>query len=69
MTQSLAIGAFLAALFYVLIPGPAFLALLGIGAGQGRRAGALFMGTPIVYAEPACAIASVSSSRGGWAAA
>ncbi|MGO4438035.1 LysE family translocator [Rhizobium sp. RAF56] len=43
MTQSLAIGAFLAALFYVLIPGPAFLALLGIGAGQGRRAGALFM--------------------------
>jgi threonine/homoserine/homoserine lactone efflux protein len=43
MTQSLAVGAFLAALFYVLIPGPAFLALLGIGAGQGRRAGALFL--------------------------
>src|SRR5215510_5011052 len=43
MTQSLIVGAFLAALFYVLIPGPAFLALLGIGAGQGRRAGALFM--------------------------
>jgi threonine/homoserine/homoserine lactone efflux protein len=43
MTQSLAAGAFLAALFYVLIPGPAFLALLGIGAGQGRRAGALFL--------------------------
>lgn len=43
MTQSLAIGAFLAALLYVLIPGPAFLALLGIGAGQGRRAGAFFM--------------------------
>ena len=28
----------------MLIPGPAFLALLGIGAGQGRKAGALFMG-------------------------
>lgn len=48
MTHSLAISAFLAALFYVLIPGPAFLALLGIGAGQGRRAGALFMGGHLV---------------------
>ncbi|MBD9374771.1 LysE family translocator [Rhizobium sp. ARZ01] len=44
MTGSLLLGAFLAALFYVLIPGPAFLALLGIGAGQGRKAGALFLG-------------------------
>jgi threonine/homoserine/homoserine lactone efflux protein len=44
MTQTLLFGAFLAALLYVLIPGPAFLALLGIGAGQGRRAGAMFMG-------------------------
>jgi threonine/homoserine/homoserine lactone efflux protein len=43
MTQSLLVGAFLAALFYVLIPGPAFLQLLGIGAGQGRKAGAFFM--------------------------
>ena len=43
MTQSLVLGAFLAALFYVLIPGPAFLQLLGIGAGQGRKAGAFFM--------------------------
>lgn len=43
MPLSLLFGAFLAALLYVLIPGPAFLALLGIGAGQGRRAGALFM--------------------------
>ena len=43
MTSSLAVGAFLAALFYILIPGPAFLMLLGIGAGQGRRAGAFFM--------------------------
>jgi threonine/homoserine/homoserine lactone efflux protein len=43
MTQSLFAGAFLAALLYVLIPGPAFLALLGIGAGQGRRAGAQFV--------------------------
>ncbi len=44
MSQTLLVGAFLAALFYVLIPGPAFLALLGIGAGQGRKAGAMFMG-------------------------
>jgi len=44
MTASMFAGAFLAALLYVLIPGPAFLALLGIGAGQGRRAGALFLG-------------------------
>lgn len=28
---------------YTLIPGPAFLALLGIGASQGRRAGAGFL--------------------------
>ncbi|MQB45343.1 LysE family translocator [Rhizobium sp. ICMP 5592] len=48
MTQSLIVGAFLAALFYVLIPGPAFLALLGIGAGQGRRAGAFFMSGHLV---------------------
>ena len=41
MTHALLFGAFLAALSYVLIPGPAFLALLGIGAGQGRKAGAL----------------------------
>ncbi|HEV7310697.1 LysE family translocator [Ensifer sp.] len=44
MSETLLFGAFLAALSYVLIPGPAFLALLGIGAGQGRKAGALFMG-------------------------
>ncbi|MDX3927569.1 MAG: LysE family translocator [Shinella sp.] len=44
MTASMLFGAFLAALLYILIPGPAFLALLGIGAGQGRKAGALFMG-------------------------
>jgi threonine/homoserine/homoserine lactone efflux protein len=43
MTTSLLAGTYLAALFYVLIPGPAFLALLGIGAGQGRKAGAYFM--------------------------
>ena len=33
---------------YTLAPGPAFLALLGIGAGQGRRAGALFLGGHLV---------------------
>ncbi|MBB5573997.1 MULTISPECIES: LysE family translocator [Rhizobium] len=48
MTQSLIVGAFLAALFYVLIPGPAFLALLGIGAGQGRKAGAFFVSGHLV---------------------
>ncbi|NTG35892.1 LysE family translocator [Agrobacterium rhizogenes] len=48
MTQSLIVGAFLAALFYALIPGPAFLALLGIGAGQGRKAGAFFMSGHLV---------------------
>ncbi|NTF50009.1 LysE family translocator [Rhizobium rhizogenes] len=48
MTQSLIVGAFLAVLFYVLIPGPAFLALLGIGAGQGRKAGAFFMSGHLV---------------------
>lgn len=48
MPQALLIGAFLAALFYVLIPGPAFLALLGIGAGQGRAAGAWFMSGHLV---------------------
>lgn len=44
MTGSMLAGAFLAAIFYVIIPGPAFLALLGIGAGQGRKAGAMFLG-------------------------
>ena len=44
MSIALIAGAFAAAMAYVLIPGPAFLALLGIGAGQGRKAGAFFMG-------------------------
>ncbi len=44
MTLTLLLGAFAAAMAYVLTPGPAFLALLGIGAGQGRRAGAMFVG-------------------------
>ncbi|CDZ40033.1 LysE family translocator [Neorhizobium galegae] len=44
MSSSLLAGTFFAALAYTLIPGPAFLALLGIGAGQGRQAGAFFMG-------------------------
>lgn len=48
MTHSVLLGAFLAALFYVLIPGPAFLMLLGIGAGQGRRAGAFFISGHLV---------------------
>lgn len=43
MTFTLLVSAFLAAMAYILTPGPAFLALLGIGAGQGRRAGARFI--------------------------
>src|SRR5688572_33131664 len=40
---SLLVPAFLAAAAYTLTPGPAFLALLGIGAVQGRRAGVGFL--------------------------
>ncbi len=40
---TLLLPAFLAAATYTLTPGPAFLALLGIGAVQGRRAGAGFL--------------------------
>lgn len=36
-------GAALAGAAYTLAPGPGFLALLGIGAAQGRRAGAAFI--------------------------
>ena len=43
MTASLFLSAALAGAFYTLTPGPAFLALLGIGAGQGRRAGIGFL--------------------------
>jgi threonine/homoserine/homoserine lactone efflux protein len=44
MTQGLLLAAAAAGGAYVLAPGPAFLALLGIGASAGRRAGALFVG-------------------------
>jgi threonine/homoserine/homoserine lactone efflux protein len=40
---SLYLAAALAGAAYTLTPGPAFLALLGIGAGQGRRAGVKFL--------------------------
>ena len=43
MPLSLLLSAFVAAFLYVVIPGPAFIALLGIGAGQGRGAGARFI--------------------------
>lgn len=43
MTFSLHLAAAFAGAAYVLTPGPAFLALLGIGAGQGRRAGLRFI--------------------------
>ena len=40
---TLLLPALLAAAAYTLTPGPAFLALLGIGATQGRRAGIGFL--------------------------
>ncbi len=43
MTASLLLAAALAGAAYTLTPGPAFLALLGIGAGQGRAAGLGFL--------------------------
>jgi threonine/homoserine/homoserine lactone efflux protein len=43
LVPSILLSAFLAGAIYTLIPGPAFLALLGIGASRGRRAGAGFL--------------------------
>jgi threonine/homoserine/homoserine lactone efflux protein len=43
VTPSILLSAALAGATYTLIPGPAFLALLGIGASRGRRAGAGFL--------------------------
>ncbi len=43
MTPGLLLAAAVAGGAYTVAPGPAFLALLGIGAGSGRRAGALFL--------------------------
>lgn len=43
MDISLFIATMLAGAAYVILPGPAFLALLGIGAAQGRAAGAGFV--------------------------
>src|SRR5437763_17197218 len=43
LTPGLLLASALAGGAYTLSPGPAFLALLGIGAGSGRRAGALFL--------------------------
>ncbi len=43
MNLSLLLASAFSGAAYTLAPGPAFLALLGIGAGQGRRAGALFL--------------------------
>ncbi len=44
MTPGLLFASAVAGGAYTLAPGPAFLALLGIGAGGGRRSGALFLG-------------------------
>ncbi len=43
MTPGLLLASAVSGAAYTLAPGPAFLALLGIGAGSGRRAGALFL--------------------------
>lgn len=43
MTPGLLLASAVAGGAYTLTPGPAFLALLGIGAGSGRRAGAWFV--------------------------
>ncbi|OKH89517.1 LysE family translocator [Thalassospira sp. TSL5-1] len=43
MEFSMLMGAMLAAAIYVLTPGPAFLAMLGLGAAQGRAASAGFL--------------------------
>ncbi len=43
MTPAILLAAAIAGGTYTLIPGPAFLALLGIGASRGRRAGAGFL--------------------------
>lgn len=43
MAPTLLLASFAAAAAYTLTPGPGFLALLGIGAAQGRRAGAGFI--------------------------
>jgi threonine/homoserine/homoserine lactone efflux protein len=43
MSFGLLLASALSGAAYTLAPGPAFLALLGIGASQGRRAGALFL--------------------------
>jgi threonine/homoserine/homoserine lactone efflux protein len=43
LTPSILLSAAVAGATYTLIPGPAFLALLGIGASSGRRAGAGFL--------------------------
>jgi threonine/homoserine/homoserine lactone efflux protein len=43
MTSTILLSAAVAGATYTLIPGPAFLALLGIGASSGRRAGAGFL--------------------------
>lgn len=45
---SLVFAASAAGFIYVVTPGPAFLALLGIGADQGRSAGAAFIGGHLV---------------------
>jgi len=48
VTPALLLASAASAAAYTLTPGPGFLAVLGIGANQGRRAGALFLGGHLV---------------------
>lgn len=65
MDPMLLVGAATAAAAYTLTPGPAFLALLGIGASQGRRAGAGFLLGHLVgdMAWAALALTAIIGSR------
>lgn len=48
MDSSIVFAAGVAGFIYGITPGPGVLAVLGIGAGQGRRAGAAFLGGHLV---------------------
>ncbi|KZD12777.1 LysE family translocator [Oceanibaculum pacificum] len=48
LEPAMLIAALAAGVVYIVTPGPAVLALLGIGAEQGRRAGAAFLGGHLV---------------------
>ena len=81
LTPAILVSAYVAGATYTLIPGPAFLALLGIGAASGRRAGAGFvighLAGDMVWASLSLVAiigarirsATASSTASGWSAA